>query len=294
MSHILAVGIATLDIVNLVDHYPQEDEELRATGQRIARGGNAANTAVVLAQLGHRVDFAGVLADEPDGHRIEADLANHGVSTRYCARVEGGKSPTSYICLNQANGSRTIVHYRDLPEFDYAQFAGIPVEAFDWLHFEGRNPAETVRMLAAARRRLADQPVSLELEKHRDGIESLLPHADVILCSRAFARAAGFDDPESFLEAWQAKAPRAIWTCTWGEDGAIGRERDGQRYRSPAFPPPAVRDTLGAGDTFNAGLIAALASGHPLGAALTMACRLAGHKVGQAGFTGLDANHLTF
>jgi ketohexokinase len=292
MSHILTVGIATLDIINVVDHYPQEDEEMRATEQRIARGGNAANTATVLARLGHRVDFAGVIADEPDGHRIEADLANHGVSTRYCRRVEGGKSPTSYICLNAQNGSRTIVHYRHLPELDYAHFAEIPFEACDWLHFEGRNPAETGRMLKSARKRLADQPVSLEIEKHREGIEALVPHADVLLFSRAFVRGAGFETAADFFTAWHDKAPQALWVCSWGEDGAYAQDRAGQRFHSPAFPPPQVIDTIGAGDTFNAGLIAALAAGRTLEAALTAACRLAGHKVGQHGFTGLDINHL--
>ena len=49
MSHILTVGIATLDIINLVDHYPAEDEEMRALAQHIECGGNAANTASVLA-----------------------------------------------------------------------------------------------------------------------------------------------------------------------------------------------------------------------------------------------------
>ena len=74
MSHILIVGIATLDIINIVDHYPVEDEEIRALSQRIECGGNAANTASILAQYGHKIEFAGTLADEPDGHRIQNQL----------------------------------------------------------------------------------------------------------------------------------------------------------------------------------------------------------------------------
>ncbi|MGD8712214.1 MAG: carbohydrate kinase, partial [Thiohalophilus sp.] len=40
MSRILTTGIATLDIINQVDHYPAEDEELRAELQSIRCGGN--------------------------------------------------------------------------------------------------------------------------------------------------------------------------------------------------------------------------------------------------------------
>src|SRR5690606_2634666 len=43
MGHVLAIGIATLDIVNTVDGYPAEDAEVRASAQRVSRGGNATN-----------------------------------------------------------------------------------------------------------------------------------------------------------------------------------------------------------------------------------------------------------
>lgn len=66
MSRILAIGIATLDIVNLVADYPPEDSEVRALDQRVSRGGNATNTLVVLSQLGHRCSWGGVLAEDAD------------------------------------------------------------------------------------------------------------------------------------------------------------------------------------------------------------------------------------
>ena len=81
MSKILAVGIATLDIINSVAGYPAEDDEVRAVSQRLCRGGNATNTLAVLSQLGHQCHWAGVLADEPDARHIEADLERHRIDT---------------------------------------------------------------------------------------------------------------------------------------------------------------------------------------------------------------------
>ena len=46
-------------------------------------------------------------------------------------------------------------------------------------------------------------------------------------------------------------------------------------------------DTIGAGDTFNAGIIHSLLLGNSVEAALTFACRLAGSKCGMLGFDGL-------
>ena len=287
MSHILTVGIATLDIINLVDHYPAEDEEMRAVDQHIESGGNAANTASVLAQYGHKVDFAGTLAHEPDGYRIEQQLKAKHVTTGFCRHVKRGKAPTSYITLNQQTGSRTIVHYRDLPEYDYQHFHQIPLEEYDWFHFEARNVSEVRRMLVETQQRRVDQPISLEVEKEREEIDSLLPLADILLFSRVFVTARGFDKPAVFFDAMRSHIPEAILVCTWGDQGAWARDGNNRDYHAPAYPPPEIIDTLGAGDTFNAGLIHAMVSGQTLAEALVHACQLAGKKVGQHGFGGL-------
>ena len=287
MSHILTVGIATLDIINLVDHYPDEDEEIRAINQRINCGGNAANTASILAQYGHKVEFAGSLAHEPDGYRIEQELKARKVATGFCQHIKQGKAPTSYITLNQQTGSRTIVHYRDLPEYKFRHFQQIPLEEFDWFHFEGRNVPEVKRMLAELQQRRVHQPISLEFEKEREDIDSLLPLADILLFSRIFVTTRGFDNPTVFFDAIQALAPEATLVCTWGNKGAWARDHNGKEYHVPAYTPPEVIDTLGAGDTFNAGLIHAMTNGQSLAEAVNHACRLAGKKVGQHGFSRL-------
>ncbi len=287
MSHILTVGIATLDIINIVEHYPAEDEEMRALSQRIECGGNAANTASILAQHNHEVIFTGVLAQEPDGVRIEKELIAKHVNTDYCMHVDSGKAPTSYITLNQQTGSRTIVHYRDLPEYEFQSFQKIPLEQFDWFHFEGRNVSEVKQMLVETHQRRIDQPISLEIEKQREDIESLMPLADILIFSRAFALEHGYNHAAAFLDHIQPFAPRATLVCTWGDQGAWALDQNGQDYHVSAYTPSEVIDTLGAGDTFNAGLIHALTSGKPMADALHYACRLAGKKVGQYGYSGL-------
>ncbi len=110
MASILGIGIATLDIINTVDGYPEEDAEVRVQHQRVCRGGNATNSLVVLSQLGHCCTWGGVWVDEPDGQRILKDLADSAVDTSHCRVESQGKVPTSYIILNQRSGSRTIVH----------------------------------------------------------------------------------------------------------------------------------------------------------------------------------------
>ncbi len=287
MSRILTVGVATLDIINTVDHYPAEDEELRASTQSVCRGGNAANTAALLAQLGHKVAFIGTLADDAGARFIEQELRGAGIEVDYCPRIAGGRTPTSYITLNEATGSRTIVHYRELPELAAAQFATPPLADFDWCHFEGRNVGATARMLRRLRATSPGVRISLEIEKPRTGIETLYPLADILIFARAFVVAAGYSEADSFLAQLQPETREQLLVCTWGSQGAFAQIGGGATLHAPAVTPHEVIDSVGAGDVFNAGLIDALARDIPTVDALNRACRLAGRKVGRRGLKNI-------
>ena len=80
---------------------------------------------------------------------------------------------------------------------------------------------------------------------------------------------------------------RAIVTCTWGDRGAAASDQEGKVWSCPSILLPRVVDTLGAGDTFNAGMIHSLYRGCPTEQALKFACELAGAKCGMEGFEGL-------
>jgi ketohexokinase len=58
-------------------------------------------------------------------------------------------------------------------------------------------------------------------------------------------------------------------------------------YEAAAFLQPKVIDSIGAGDSFNAGFIDARMRNLDMQASLTFACRVAGVKCGQPGFAGL-------
>ena len=60
-KNILCVGIMCLDIINYVDRYPLEDEDIRAKDQTWQSGGNCSNTCKVLALIGRTCEFLGSL-----------------------------------------------------------------------------------------------------------------------------------------------------------------------------------------------------------------------------------------
>ncbi len=287
MASILCVGNITLDIVNHVPHYPAEDEEMRATANERRSGGNAANTALILAQFGHQLTLAGTLARDESGQWLRRRFDAAGIDTS--ALIEHrGTTPTSYILLNEANGSRTIVHYRDLPELRHTDIAGHLSRNYDWVHFEGRNPDALEQMMRTTHD--SGNRISLEAEKPRPGLEQLFPLADVIMFSRPWAEATGHGSAGSLLQTICDRHPGKLLTCTWGAAGAWYCDQSGEiRHTAPPAIEHAV-DTIAAGDSFNAGLIHSLTTGSNLHKAVTDATTLASRKVEQIGIDDLKPN----
>jgi ketohexokinase len=217
---------------------------------------------------------------------ILEELRRYHIDSDYCLWAPCGKLPTSCITISRANGSRTIVHYRDLPEYDADAFARIPLERFERVHFEGRNVPQTLRMMRRVRERTPQLPMSLEVEKAREGIECLFPFADLLLFSKAYAARLELE-PERLLARMRGLAPQADLVCSLGEEGALGIDRGGRLIEAPGCRVGRIKDTLGAGDTFNAGMLHMLQQGHELRDAMRFACALAGAKCGQSGLHGL-------
>lgn len=289
MTTVLAVGIATLDIINVVERYPFEDSETRAVSQHKTRGGNATNTLIVLSQLGYQSHWAGVLIDETDSQTITHNLAKHNIDTSACKTLPTGKMPTSYITHNKSNGSRTIVHYRDCPEYDFASFKKIDLSPVDWVHFEGRNIEETKLMLRYLKEAYPKLPCSVEVEKSRQGIESLFCLPDWLFFSKDYAISQGHLNASTFLKHLSQNISVPA-TCTWGELGAwLITKNKTITYQNTHHKITAL-DTLGAGDTFNAGFIHSQLRELTPQESLSYATQLASHKCTHLGLESINPN----
>lgn len=280
MAKILCTGIATVDIINELEIYPNEDEEVRILSQTITRGGNASNTAVVLSKLNHQCFWAGTCVDpqfgDKDSHILINDLQQHRIELDYVQFTAQGKVPTSYISLSRLSGSRTICHYRDLPEFPFEAFKNIPLKDFDWFHFEGRNIKHTAKMMQLCSEKSPNTPISLEIEKNRSDIESLISSASLILFSKDYAKSLGYTDARSFCQDKSREHPKQLIFCAWGKSGA-GAAFKQNFYWQDGFKVKTI-NSLGAGDVFNAAIIHQQLKQASIPASLFLGCRLAADK----------------
>ncbi|XP_046519417.1 ketohexokinase isoform X1 [Equus quagga] len=339
-KQILCVGLVVLDIINVVDKYPEEDTDSRCLSQRWQRGGNASNSCTVLSLLGAPCAFMGSLAPGHVADFVLDDLRRYSVDLRYTVFHTTGSVPISTVIINEASGSRTILHaysflvadFRqrgvdvsqvawqsrgetpcsccivnnstgsrtivlydtNLPDVSAMDFEKVDLTRFKWIHIEGRNASEQVKMLQRIEQHNARQPpeqkiqVSVEVEKPREELFQLFGYGDVVFVSKDVAKHLGFRSAVEALRGLYSRVRKgAVLVCAWAEEGADALGPDGRLLHSDAFSPPRVVDTLGAGDTFNASVIFSLSQGKSMQEALRFGCQVAGKKCGLQGFDGI-------
>ena len=275
--HVVCVGIVTQDIHLECDSYPAEDASVRALSQVSRPGGNAANTSAVLSLLSHSPAstahltlslslLASLGTPASSSPSLSTLHSLYRIDTSACIFHQHFPLPTSYIVLSQATGTRTIIHYRGrLPELAadaIHRIKAIPALA----HWEGRANvgaiAAHMHHIRTAPRALSspDPLLSLEIEKPRDGIQQLWPLPDVLTVGKEYAThlVPSAISASDFLASLPSDVlplcSHQLLVVTWGELGAALRLPSGRVLLCPATEVQVV-DSVGAGDTFIAGLL---------------------------------------
>ncbi|XP_047439832.1 ketohexokinase isoform X3 [Mugil cephalus] len=292
---ILCVGLVCLDIINVVNNYPEEDTDSRCLSQRWQRGGNASNSCTVLSLLGASCAFMGSLSPGPVANFIMADFSQREIDVSAVVWQVEGQTPCACCVVCPSSGSRTVVlSDTNLPDVTAEDFAKVDLRQFKWIHWEGRNAEEQVKMIQQVEmfnKMLPQQQritISVEIEKTREPLYQLFPYGDVVFVSKDVARHFGFHSAEAALKGLYGRVKQgAVLVCAWAEKGADALGPDGLIVHSDAFPPETILDTLGAGDTFNAAVIYTLSKGGSLNDAVKFGCRVAGRKCGFHGYDGI-------
>ena len=259
MSKIVAIGANVVDTLICVPEFPNEDTKLKADEIIKCGGGPAATGLVAASKLGAECEFIGNLSDDDGGCFLKKDFEKYGVSTDNCTVLCGYGSFLSFVVLSAASKSRTCLFNRgNLPGTALNDAQKKAIKSSSLLMVDGNDMAAAIEGAKLARENGVD--VLYDAGGLYEGVENLLPYANILIPSYEFAT--GFtktDNAEEAAKKLYAEFNPEIVVITDGKNG--GYLYDGNEFwHYPAFPVDAV-DTNGAGDVFHGAFAFARVSG---------------------------------
>jgi 2-dehydro-3-deoxygluconokinase len=262
---------------------------------RIGVAGDTFNTAVYLSRaLGpDRVAYVTALGIDRQSDRVLAALKAEDLDTGHVARIPG-LMPGLYLIDTDERGERSFSYWRStsaarrmfspesgltsafLDHFDTLYLSGISVAILDPDARDGL--AEGLARFRARGGRVAfDTNYRPVLWPDRDTAQAqmarFLALTDIAFPSRDDEAALFGDTGNDGILDRYAKAGVQQGALKCGGDGAIAL--DGSGTHRPASPSVTVVDTTAAGDSFNAGFLAALDRDGDMAACLAEAATLA-------------------
>ncbi|NPV09189.1 MAG: carbohydrate kinase family protein [Anaerolineae bacterium] len=243
-------------------------------------GGSTCLFACQAAKLGLRTAILGRVGDDAYGELVVRRLRESGVDTDRVVADSRLKTGLG-VALCRAGGDRSILTYAGSLNAVYpSDVTDEFLSSARHLHYGSYYLQTNLLPRAAeimARAREFGLTVSLDTNwdpegRWDGGLTQALAHVDVILPNQQEALAiTGMTDVEDAVTALLTRVP--VVAVKLGERGSLAAT-EGERSLVPVPPVARVVDTIGAGDSFDAGFLAGWLSGLSLAqsAAIGNAC----------------------
>lgn len=284
---VLAIGNTIMDTVLSAEHIPVDDKVWIDFKQTFV-GGQGANAAQSMQKLGLAVTFLTRLGSDDSGSVAKAHYESLGIDTSHCISVKNSQTMSAFVLTSTKQQTRTCLMHKDpkLFELNTAEhLAKIDLDRFDAVYTDGHQIDLTMPIVEQAAKRGLPTIADVEVVDS-DGRALAKQVSHLIAPVQSIRELAEEEDISKALQILASSSTYAGHTFigTGGTDGSWGAQRGNESiYHVPAHKCQ-VKDTVGAGDAFHAGFLAALARGEPsLQAQMSFATRVAAALVETAG-----------
>lgn len=260
-QRVLVVGELNMDLIlNGLNSFPELGKEIFAPEMSLTLGSSSAIFAGNLAMLGPAVSFVGKIGQDKMGTMVLDSLKRKGVDVEGVSLSDSRKTGMT-IAFSYQNERAMITYPGAILELSEEDVSDELLQTHQHLHvssifMQPKLKEGIVRLFERGKE--AGLTTSLDTqwdpeEKWDCHWKELLPLVDIFMPNlEEIKNIAGEATPEDSIRKMATHANTIV--VKDGEHGSIGW-RDGTFYRQPAFLNEQVEDTIGAGDSFNAGFI---------------------------------------
>jgi sugar/nucleoside kinase (ribokinase family) len=257
---LLVAGELNVDIIlNRLEKLPEIGKEILAQDMTLTLGSSSAILASNISTLGSAVTFAGKVGVDSFGHYILSFLESRKVNTSNIGRATGSTGATIVLNFNE---DRAMVTYPGaMLEFDASDVTDESLATARHLHISSlflQRRLKKNSLTLFQRARQAGLTTSLDpqwdpAEKWDLDLSALLPYVDIFLPNiHELKYLTGASDLASAVKSIQSFAKTVVVKC--GSEGAYAFAEQ-EVFHQPAFLNKHVIDSIGAGDSFNAGFL---------------------------------------
>lgn len=251
-------------------------------------GGSCMNAMRSLALLGREVCFAGMVAEDTFGKKINRRLNELNIK----GHINSTQSESTGTCmvLVTPDGERTMVTYLGASRLYTPD--DVPVEEIKkskYFHFCGyqwdTEPQKKGILKAIEIARSAGTKISFDLadpfvvQNHKEDFLDIIDVADIVFANKEEAKLLVGDDYNKMAELVSSKG--AIAVVKLGSEGAFIQTKDGISRIDPVAT--TVVDTTAAGDMFAGGMLYGLVKGRSLEESGRFAAMLASDVISRYG-----------
>ena len=242
-------------------------------------GGSSANIAAGIVKLGGKASLVTRISDDAVGRFCLNKLHHYGVDTTYVTPVGGEARNSLALYESRVEGHQSVIYRNGAADFEMTVDN---VEAVDFTKFGAlvtagtvfaAEPSRAASFRAFERASAAGLPVIFDIDYRPYSWPSAQVAEEVLSKAGEMSDViVGNDDEFGFMAGDKARgldkaralagSTAAIVIYKMGEKGAI-TFANGEELRTGIYPVTALKPT-GAGDSFMAGMLAALAAGKDL------------------------------
>ncbi len=250
---VLCIGNVAYDITIPVEEYPKENTKNRVNKRIECGGGPASNAAYLLGKWDVDVSFAGVLGDDEFGKRIIEEFNSVNVNIDYLQVDQNSKTTASFIVANKANGSRTVLSYRE-PTMELNEIA-LDFKP-DIILIDGQEEIASRTIIEKY-----DQAISvIDAGRATERVINLSKIVDYVVCSKRFAEEVSnckidYNEPQTLIDVYRTlkREFKGEVVITLEEKGSL-YAKDGIIKIMPSLRVKPI-DSTGAGDIFHGAFI---------------------------------------
>lgn len=250
---VLAVDGIDIDWLFKMQKLPSFDEKLSADFLGRFPGGPVGNFACIGSFLGLKVASMCDLGDDEAGKLLLEDFRSFGVDINYVSINKGSITPFVLVLVDPS-GEKAVI----IPKLPRIQTGKISEEAIirsRYVYISASN-YEKLPMIAEIARSVGTQ-IMVDIEPvealRSKGIREILRNCDIASFNQqGFKYSLGLDFSIPEAQRLLEFGPHTV-VVTRGEQGAVGITST-EVIEQPAFNVQ-VKDTTGAGDTFNAAFL---------------------------------------